>query len=253
MDLKKLFETRRAVLVVNGKPRGVRRVSIPPLEELVGIERQKELLIKNTKLLLKGLPANDALLWGKRGTGKSSLVRAMLNLSKELKLLQVDRDDVEILFEFFDLAHELPHKFIVLIDDLSFEEETKEVRLLKTLLDGSVVERPPNVVIYATSNRSNLSPSTFVEREFKNPTEEVEERFSLADRFGLKIGFTDFSKEAYLKAVENYLKKYNAALTGGDWQREALSFAAERGFSGRSALQFARYYLAKTLGGLEDE
>ncbi len=240
-----LFEKHRAVLVLNGKPKGVKRLNVPPLEELVGIEGQKELLVRNTKLLLKGKPANDALLWGKRGTGKSSLVRAMLNLSERLKLLQIDREDVELLFEFFEEAFELPYGFIVLIDDLAFEEETRSVRVLKTLLDGSVVERPQNVVIYATSNRVNLAPSELWE-EYKNPLEEMEERFSLADRFGLKIGFIRFTREAYLKAVEIYLKKLGAAF-GGDWKREALAFAAERGFSGRTALHFAKYRAAKLL------
>jgi predicted AAA+ superfamily ATPase len=243
MELLKLFKNHRAVALLNGKPIGVKRVNIPPLEDFVGVERQRELLVKNTLALLEGKPFNDALLWGKRGTGKSSLVRAMLNLSPRLKLLQVDKEEVGFLIEFFNLAWELnDFKFLVLVDDLSvLTEEGKTIRLLKTLLEGSVFERPPNVAIYATSNRRNLTPDTFLEREYKFPREELEERLALVDRFGLKIGFTQFSPKDYIEAVKLYCRKLNIPFDS-EVEREALAYARERDFSGRSAYQFVRYY-----------
>jgi len=243
MELLKLFKNHRAVALLNGKPIGVKRVNIPPLEDFVGVERQRELLVKNTLALLEGKPFNDALLWGKRGTGKSSLVRAMLNLSPRLRLLQVDKEEVGFLIEFFNLAWELnDFKFLVLVDDLSvLTEEGKTIRLLKTLLEGSVFERPPNVAIYATSNRRNLTPDTFLEREYKFPREELEERLALVDRFGLKIGFTQFSPKDYIEAVKLYCRKLNIPFDS-EVEREALAYARERDFSGRSAYQFVRYY-----------
>ncbi|RTZ59083.1 MAG: ATP-binding protein [Gammaproteobacteria bacterium] len=243
MELLELFKNHRAVAVLNGKPIGVKRVNIPPLEDFVGVERQKELLVKNTLALLEERPFNDVLLWGKRGTGKSSLVRAMLNLSPKLKLLQVDKEEVGFLIEFFNLAWELTEfKFIVLVDDLSvLTEEGKTIRILKTLLEGSVFERPPNVAIYATSNRRNLTPETFLERDYKFPREELEERLSLVDRFGLKIGFTNFSPDDYLLAVKLYCKKLG--INFDEKVREkALAYAREKDFSGRSAYQFVRFY-----------
>ncbi len=239
------FQKHRAALIFKGKLKGIKNPSIPNPESLIGIERQKRLLTANTKLLVEGLPANDALLWGKRGTGKSSLVRSMLYIFEELKLLQLGLESAELLVDFFDFAHDSEGKFIVLIDDLSPQEEDERVLLLKSILDGSVVERPSNVVVYATSNRMNLLPSKGF-KDYTRPNEEVEEITSLADRFGLKIGFTDFSKEAYLKAVEIYLKELGLNPDDGV-KREALAFAAERGFSGRVAKQFASFYLAKRL------
>ena len=129
-----------------------------------------------------------------------------------------------------------------MVDDLSvLTEEGKTIRLLKTLLEGSVFERPPNVAIYATSNRKNLTPDTFLEREYKFPREELEERLALVDRFGLKIGFTQFSPKDYIEAVKLYCRKLNIPFDS-EVEREALAYARERDFSGRSAYQFVRYY-----------
>jgi len=243
MSLKELLEKHRGIFVLNGKTIGVKRVSIPPLELFVGVERQKGLLLKNTKALLEGRPFNDALLWGRKGVGKSSLVRAMLNLSPSLRLVQVDKGDIPFLVELFQTAWDVEDlKLIVLIDDLSFEEPERELRILKTLLEGSVFERPPNVTIYATSNRKNLIPNPD-EGKFKFPREEIEERFSTADRFGLKIGFTEFSKEDYLKAVENYLKLHCLKFNG-EIKKEALAYASDRDFSGRTAFYFVKYWIA---------
>jgi len=243
MKLLELFKNHRAVAVLNGKPIGVKRANIPPLEDFVGVERQRKLLVKNTLSFLGERPFNDVLLWGKRGTGKSSLVRATLNLSSRLRLLQVDKEDVGFLIEFFNFAWELPEfKFIVLVDDLSvLTEEGKTIRILKTLLDGSVFERPPNVAIYATSNRRNLTPETYLERDFKFPREELEERLSLVDRFGLKIGFTDFSPSDYLSAIKLYCKKLKISFDE-ELKEKALAYAREKDFSGRSAYQFVRLY-----------
>ena len=248
MELASLFKDHRAVLLLGEEPKGVKRVDIPPLESFVGVDRQKELLIKNTKALLGGKPFNDILLWGKRGTGKSSLVRAMLNLSPSLRLFQVDKERVEFLFEFFSLAWELREfKFLVLVDDLTITTEgERTIRLLKTLLEGSAMERPPNAAIYATSNRRNLAAETFLEESYKFPREEIEERFSLVDRFGLRIGFTDFGREQYLRAVELYCEKYGIPY-GEEIERAALQYAAERDFSGRTAHHFVKYYIATRL------
>ena len=248
MELASLFKDHRAVLLLGEEPKGVKRVDIPPLESFVGVDRQKELLIKNTKALLGGKTFNDVLLWGKRGTGKSSLVRAMLNLSPSLRLFQVDKERVEFLFEFFSLAWELREfKFLVLVDDLTITTEgERTIRLLKTLLDGSAMERPPNVAIYTTSNRRNLAAETFLEERYKFPREEIEERFSLVDRFGLRIGFTDFGREQYLRAVELYCEKYGIPY-GEEIERAALQYAAERDFSGRTAHHFVKYYIATRL------
>ena len=245
MELKNLFATHRAVALFGEKPIGVKRVNIPPLEDFVGIDRQRELLIRNTRALLEGKPFNDALLWGKRGTGKSSLVRAMLNLSPSLRIFQVDKERVEFLFQFFDLAWEMgDYKFLVLVDDLTITGEgERTIRVLKTLLEGSVFERPPNVAIYATSNRRNLAPDQHLENLYKFPREEIEERFSLVDRFGLRIGFTDFGREDYIKAVELYCKKYGIPF-GEKVKEAALAYAAERDFSGRTAHHFVRHYIA---------
>jgi len=239
-----IFETARVFLRLKGQLKMVKHPSIPPLEGFVGFKRQRELLKKNTLALLEGKPFNDALLWGKRGTGKSSLVRAMLNLSPKLKLLQVDREEVDFLFEFLDLAHEMEEfKFVVLLEDLTFNRsEERSIRLLKTLLDGSVVERPSNVVFYATSNLRNLTFKPSYGEVFR--TELEEELYSLVDRFGLKLGFTEFTKEDYLKAVKLHAErlgiKYNRQM-----EKEAISFAAERGFSGRVALQFVKFWASK--------
>ncbi len=248
MELSSLFKDHRAVLLLGDTPKGVKRVDIPPLESFVGVERQKELLMKNTQALLEGKPFNDVLLWGKRGTGKSSLVRAMLNLSSSLRLFQVDKERVEFLFDFFELSWELQEfKFLVLVDDLTITTEgERTIRLLKTLLEGSAMERPPNVAIYSTSNRRNLAPETHLEENYKFPREEMEERFSLVDRFGLRIGFTEFGREDYLRAVELYCKKYGIPF-GEEVKRAALEYAAERDFSGRTAHHFVRYYIATRL------
>lgn len=244
MGIKEILKNHRAVLVLNGKPIGVKRVSIPPLEDFVGFKRQREALIKNTKALLDGKPFNDVLLWGKRGTGKSSLVRAMLNLSPQLKLIQIDRDDIGFMFEILELLGELEEKFLVLIEDLSFTDETlKGIRLMKTLLEGSVIERPKNVAFYATSNRRNLSPELFLEKEYKFPREELEERLSLADRFGLKLGFTEFTKNDYLEAVKLYCKKFGIGYNE-EVEREAVKYLADREPSGRAALHFVKNFIA---------
>ncbi len=241
MDLS-FFKTARVFLRLKGNLKAVRHPSIPSLEDFVGFERQKELLKKNTLALLKGEAFNDILLWGKRGTGKSSLVRAMLNLSPELKLLQVDREEVDFLFDFLDAAHDLENlKFIILLEDLTFDRsEERSIRLLKTLLDGSVIKRPNNVVFYATSNLRNL---TLKPDENTSNRELEEELFSLVDRFGLRLGFNNFSKEDYLKAVKLHLEKFGVKFSPAI-KKASLEFAAERGFSGRVAIHFVKFWLS---------
>ncbi len=236
---KDFWNRGRVFWVLEGKPKLVKHPSVPSLDQFVGFERQRNLLRKNTEAFLKGKPFNDVLLFGKKGTGKRSLVRAQLNLSPDLKLVQLELDSVRFLVDFLDLAHELEGKFIVLIEDLTFTDETsKEIKLLKTLLDGSVVERPKNVVFYATSNRRNLYGGR------AESWEDREELYSLADRFGLKLGFTEFSKKDYLELVRKKAREagieFNEKL-----EKEALTFAADKGFSGRTAEQFIKFFPSK--------
>ncbi|NPB05788.1 MAG: DUF815 domain-containing protein [Aquificae bacterium] len=244
MDAK-LLKEHRVFWVLGGRLRPVKHPSIPDEAALVGFRRQRRLLTQNTLALLEGKPFNDALLWGKKGTGKSTLVRAQLRLSDRLRLVQLDLSGVEFLVEFLDFLHEVPQlKFILLLEDLSFESGSLgEVKLLKTLLDGSVIERPPNAVFYATSNRRFLTgpPSS----DGPHRREEEEDLYSLADRFGLKLGFTDFTKEEYLEAVKLHASRFGLKFDE-TLKRKALEFAAERGYSGRSALQFVKLF-ASTL------
>lgn len=217
------------------------------LEDLVGIEKQKEEIVENTQRFLDGLPANNVLLWGARGTGKSSLIKAILNEYKHkgLRLIEIDRDDLDDLIEIADEIRELPYRFIIFCDDLSFEEGEKGYKGLKRILEGSVEKSPENIKIYATSNRRHLIT------EYQNDnngtkvgsngeihySDSVEEKISLSDRFGLWLGFYHGSQQEYLNVVESYFKNYD-----GDKEalyKQALQFAQRRASkSARTAKQF---------------
>lgn len=217
------------------------------LEDLVGIEKQKEEIVENTQRFLDGLPANNVLLWGARGTGKSSLIKAILNeyKYKGLRLIEIDRDDLDDLIEIADEIRELPYRFIIFCDDLSFEEGEKGYKGLKRILEGSVEKSPENIKIYATSNRRHL----ITEYQSDNNgtkvgsngeihySDSVEEKISLSDRFGLWLGFYHGSQQEYLKVVESYFKNYD-----GDKEalyKQALQFAQRRASkSARTAKQF---------------
>ncbi len=229
---------------------GLRPVTQPdPVkwEDLQGIDAQKERLAHNTERFLRGLPANHALLWGARGTGKSSLVKALLNRYRDqgLRVIEVDKDDLINLPEIVDSIRERPERFILYCDDLSFGVGEAGYKPLKSVLEGSIELPPENVRLYVTSNRRHLMPeymrdnesATMVDGEI-HPGEAVEEQVSLSDRFGLWLSFYPFSQETYLAAVDALFPE---VADREQLHREALQFALARGGrSGRTAQQFFR-------------
>jgi predicted AAA+ superfamily ATPase len=227
--------------------RAVRRLDPIALEQLVGIERQKLALVHNTERFLNRQPANNTLLWGARGTGKSSLIKALLNsyASHGLRLIEVDKDDLVYLPEIVDDICDLPQRFIVFCDDLSFEAGEHGYKALKSILEGSIELPPDNVRVYATSNRRHLMPesmqdnlaSGLVEGEL-HYADAVEEKISLSDRFGLWLSFYPASQEEYLAMVDSYFPAY--AGEREELHQAALQFAQSKGGarSGRTARQF---------------
>ena len=230
--------------------RPVRQLDPVELSELIGIEPQKQDLIRNTERFIAGLPANNALLWGARGTGKSSLVKAVFNAFRQqpLRLIEVDKDDLLNLPEIVDCIRELPYRFIIFCDDLSFDLHESSFKHLKSVLEGSVEVAPENVLIYATSNRRHLLPEQLADNlETKlvageiHYADAVEEQISLSDRFGLWIPFYPQNLDNYLRIVDSLFRDFS-----GD--REALHdaaklFASSRATkSGRTARQFFNHY-----------
>jgi len=215
-----------------------------PLAALVGVERQKERFVENLQRFAAGLPYNHALLWGVRGTGKSSLAKAAFMAvaakADDLKLVEVDRDQVTALPALFDLLRLRAERFVVLCDDLSFEEGADAAKALKSALEGGVSGPPANVLFAATSNRRHLMPRGHQEdRGLVAAAEDAEEEVSVSDRFGLWIGFPPMDQATYLAAVQGYAKRYG--LKAADLDRRALQWAQLRGArSGRVAWQFIR-------------
>ena len=224
------------------------------LDDLKHIDHQKALLVRNTRQFLSGLPANNALLWGPRGTGKSSLVKAIINAFGEqgLKLIEVERDDLIELPRIIDCISESDpkqaYKYLIFCDDLSFDDKDTTYRALKVVLDGSVLSTPDNILIYATSNRRHLVPEKQrdnLDAKFDSDgeihqSEAVEERISLSERFGLWVSFHPFNQERYLEIVEHWLRSFDEPLSE-EARRAALQWALLHGSrSGRSAQQFAR-------------
>jgi predicted AAA+ superfamily ATPase len=228
----------------------VRRVNRVEMALLQGIDRVRDLLVENTERFARGLPANNALLWGARGMGKSSLVKAAhaavgaAHPAAGLKLIEIHREDIESLPELMELLRHVSQRFIVFCDDLSFEVEDTSYKSLKTMLEGGIEGRPENVIFYATSNRRHLMARDMVENERStaiNPGEAVEEKVSLSDRFGLWLGFHRCSQDEYLAMVEGYVARYRIPLAGADLRREALEWATTRGArSGRVAWQYVQ-------------
>ncbi|QEM83203.1 ATP-binding protein [Halomonas binhaiensis] len=238
-------------------------VPVPPrdamsLDDLVGVERQKEALLANTRAFLKGLPANHVLLWGSRGSGKSSMVRALLNsLSDEgLRLIQVDRHDLAGLPVLVEQLRREPARFVVYCDDLSFEGSDDAYKALKSVLDGTLTGPPDNVLLYATSNRRHLLPEHMSDNDASHLTSDgeelhhgdaVEEKISLSDRFGLWLAFHPFNQQSYLDTCQHWVGRLGRS---GDWNEEAqlaaVRFATLRGGrSGRCAYQFATDWVGK--------
>ncbi len=227
------------------------------LDDLKEIDPQKEKIQRNTEQFVHGLPANNVLLTGSRGTGKSSLIRACLHAYADqgLRLIEVDKAELVDLPDIVDLVSQRPEKFIVFCDDLSFDEGEPGYKALKSVLDGSVAAATPNVLVYATSNRRHLLPEYMAENLTYthtadgevHPGEVVEEKISLSERFGLWVSFYPFNQEEYLQIVAQWLSALGVdALRITEARPEALVWALERGSrSGRVALQFARDYAGR--------
>lgn len=245
----------------------VAKVNRVDLSLLRGINQVRDILSENTGRFARGLPANNALLWGARGMGKSSLVKSIhgdVNQQLEemehlspLKLIEIHREDIETLPELMALVRRSNYKFILFCDDLSFDGNDTSYKSLKAVLEGGIEGRPDNVIFYATSNRRHLLPRDMMENEKSsaiNPGEAVEEKVSLSDRFGLWLGFHKCSQEEYLEMVRAYANKFNLAIEPEYLDNSALEWATTRGYrSGRTAWQFIQD-LAGRLGiALEEQ
>jgi predicted AAA+ superfamily ATPase len=242
----------------NGRLAPVPHVSRVDLGLLKGIERVRDILIENTERFANGLPANNVLLWGARGMGKSSLVKAAqasINADRKpaarMKLIEIHREDIESLPALMDLLRGSALRFIVFCDDLSFDGNDASYKSLKAVLEGGIEGRPDNVILYATSNRRHLLAREMIENERStaiNPGEAVEEKVSLSDRFGLWLGFHRCSQDEYLAMVKGYCAHFGIKLAEADLEHEALEWSTTRGSrSGRVAWQFTQE-LAGRLG-----
>ena len=234
----------------------VPRVNRVDMSLLKGIDRMRDILVENTERFARGLPANNALLWGARGMGKSSLVKAahaavnaalQATLGTEagvLKLVEIHREDIESLPDLMTLLRCAPYRFLVFCDDLSFDAQDTSYKSLKAVLEGGIEGRPDNVILYATSNRRHLLSRDMIENERGsaiNPGETVEERVSLSDRFGLWLGFHRCSQDEFLAMVEGYVSYYGVPVDAATLRREALEWATTRGSrSGRVAWQYVQ-------------
>jgi len=241
----------------HGSLEPVKHIGHMALGDLKEIDDQKEKIQRNTEQFVSGKPANNVLLTGARGTGKSSLIKACLNeySKRGLRLIEVDKADLTDLPDIVDVVSDLPEKFIVFCDDLSFEEGEPGYKALKSILDGSVAAATPNVLIYATSNRRHLLPEYMTENLTYSragdgeihPGEVIEEKISLSERFGLWVSFYPFSQDEYLTIVAQWLSSFGVDKDAVEAARPAsLVWALERGSrSGRVAYQFARDYAGK--------
>ncbi len=232
----------------------VPRVNRVEMELLHGIDRVRDQLVENTERFARGLSANNALLWGARGMGKSSLVKAAhahVNgtvaggaAGGRLKLVEIHREDIDSLPELMTQMRSSQHRFIVFCDDLSFDSDDTTYKSLKAVLEGGIEGRPDNVIFYATSNRRHLMPRDMMDNERAtaiNPGEAIEEKVSLSDRFGLWLGFHKCSQDEYLDMVSAYVTHHALPLPEEKWRPEALEWATTRGSrSGRTAWQYVQ-------------
>ena len=213
---------------------------------LVGIDRSRDTLLENTIRFAKGMPANNALLWGARGMGKSSLVKAVhadiVRQGLPLKVIELQREDLPSVTRLLALLRKAPFQFLLFCDDLSFSHDDQHYKSLKAVLDGGIAGRPENVIFYATSNRRHLMPRDMIDNEISsgiNPGEAVEEKVSLSDRFGLWLGFHPCDQDQYLQMIKGYCAAYSLEIKLEILQAEAIEWQATRGSrSGRVAWQF---------------
>lgn len=224
----------------------VPQVNRVALNLLVGVTRSRDTLLENTLQFARGLPANNALLWGARGMGKSSLVKAVhaevLAQGEALKIVELQREDLPSVSRLLTLLRGSEHRFLLFCDDLSFSHDDQHYKSLKAVLDGGIEGRPDNVVFYATSNRRHLMPRDMIENERSsaiNPSEAVEEKVSLSDRFGLWLGFHPCSQDEYLSMISGYCEAYGVEVDDDTLRAEAIEWQATRGSrSGRVAWQY---------------
>lgn len=224
----------------------VEKVNRVDIGLLVGIERSRDTLLANTRRFARGLPANNALLWGSRGMGKSSLVKAahaaVLAEGLSLKIVEIQREDLPSVGRLMNLLRNAEARFLLFCDDLSFSHDDQHYKNLKAVLDGGIEGRPDNVIFYATSNRRHLMPRDMIENERSsaiNPSEAVEEKVSLSDRFGLWLGFHPCSQDEYLAMIRGYCDAYGVEIDDAKLRAEAIEWQATRGArSGRVAWQY---------------
>ncbi len=224
----------------------VPEVSRIDLKLLVGIDRTRDTLLENTRQFAKGLPANNALLWGSRGMGKSSVVKAVHAAVQaegyDLKMVELQREDLPSVSRLLNHLRGAPYRFLLFCDDLSFSHDDQHYKSLKAVLDGGIEGRPENVLFYATSNRRHLMPRDMIENERSsaiNPGEAVEEKVSLSDRFGLWLGFHPCTQDEYLAMIDGYCDAYGVKVDADELRAEAIEWQATRGSrSGRVAWQF---------------
>jgi predicted AAA+ superfamily ATPase len=220
-----------------------------PLHLLKGVDGPRDILLENTKRFAEGLPANNALLWGARGMGKSSLVKAAhadVNAARprnrRLVLVEIHREEISSLPQLLRILRSAPRRFLLYCDDLSFDKDDTSYKSLKAALEGGIEGRPSNVLLYATSNRRHLMPRDMMENERStaiNPSEAVEEKVSLSDRFGLWLGFHNCGQDDFLAMIEGYANHYGLSIEPATLRARALEWSAQRGArSGRVAWQF---------------
>ena len=235
----------------------IQKMNVMPLELLHNIDYQRDILMDNSQRFACGFSANNALLWGARGAGKSALVKAVVhairqqneNKNKQLILIEIAREDITHLQKLLHILTQYQHRFILFCDDLSFEEHDQSYKFLKIILEGSVQAKPDNVILYATSNRRHLMPRQIIENE-KNiaihANEVIDEKMSLSDRFGLWLGFHHHDQDAYIAMIAKYINHFDIPIKNDDWRAQALEWATTRGNrSGRTAWQFILDYAGR--------
>jgi len=244
------FDCSHSAFIWEAKEKFLRpayKVSSIQLYLLKGIEEQSKILYNNTLNFCKGLPANNALLWGARGGGKSSLVKSIFSelhdkINKNLSIIEINREDLETLPQLLILLNQIQKQFIIFCDDLSFDKNDTKFKSLKSVLEGGIEGKPKNVIFYATSNRRHLMASEMIENERSgaiSPTDTINETISLSDRFGLWLGFHNIDQNTYLEIVSGYLKHYKLEIKNIDIKNKSLKWASQRGSrSGRVAWQF---------------